>query len=216
MATELWLVRHGQAAFASDNYDQLTDLGWQQARWLGGHLAVMGVDFGRVASGTLRRQQETAQAISESLDTDPEVIPGFEEYAADVLMQNAGFPDRDPNLSRREHFRRLRGVLVDWAAGKTEGAETWADFNARVRAGVAEAISDGDGRVLVASSGGAIALVLAQVMGLGPEKMIEFNLQARNTGITRLVFASGNVYVNMVNAVPHLERPDRIHAETYS
>ena len=77
MATELWLVRHGQAAFASDNYDQLTDLGWQQARWLGGHLAALGLNFGRTASGTLRRQQETAQAISESLDTEPEVIPGI-------------------------------------------------------------------------------------------------------------------------------------------
>ena len=67
-----------------------------------------------------------------------------------------------------------------------------------------------------ASSGGAIALALAQSLGLGPDKMIEFNLQARNTGVTRLVFARGAVYVNMVNAVPHLERPDRKFAETYS
>ncbi|MEM8538926.1 MAG: histidine phosphatase family protein, partial [Pseudomonadota bacterium] len=200
MATELWLVRHGQADFASDDYDRLTDLGWQQSRWLGGHLASLDIGFARVASGTLRRQRETAQAIAESLETEPEVIPGFEEYAADVLMRNAGFADRDPALSRREHFRRLRGVLVDWAAGRAKGAETWEAFNARVRAGVTEAISDGGGRVLVASSGGAIALVLAQALGLGPEKMIEFNLQARNTGITRLVFASGGVYVNMVNA----------------
>ena len=43
---EIILVRHGQAAFASDNYDQLTDLGWQQARWLGEHLAAMGTGLG--------------------------------------------------------------------------------------------------------------------------------------------------------------------------
>ena len=216
MATELWLVRHGQAAFASDNYDQLTELGWQQSRWLGGHLASLGVGFHRIASGTLRRQQETAQAISESLEVAPEVIPGFEEYSADALMRDAGFRDRDPGMSRREHFRRLRGVLIDWSNGKITGAETWEGFNTRVRNAVREAVSDGEGRVLVASSGGAIALAVTQVLGLTAEQMIEFNLQARNTGITRLVFARERVYVNMMNAIPHLERPDRIHAETYS
>ncbi len=216
MATELWLVRHGQASFDSDDYDRLTDLGWQQARWLGGHFASLRVDFARIASGTLRRQQETAQAISESLEASSEVIPGFEEYNADVLMRNAGFQDRDKSFSRREHFSRLRGVLLDWAEGKVEGAETWGAFNARVKNAVGEAISDGGGRVMVASSGGAIALVLAQVLELPPAQMIDFNLQARNTGITRLVFAKTRVYVNMINAVPHLERPDRIHAETYS
>ena len=216
MATELWLVRHGQAAFGADDYDQLTDLGWLQARWLGGHLASLGIPFRRVASGTLRRQKETAQAIAESLDADAEVIPGFEEYSADTLLTNAGFRDRDPSLTRREHFRRLRGVLLDWSEGKVEGAETWQAFNARVRSAVDEAISEGEGPVLVASSGGAIALALMQVLNLSPAQMIEFNLQARNTGITRLVFAKGGVYVNMVNAIPHLERPDRIHAETYS
>lgn len=216
MATELWLVRHGQAAFDSDDYDQLTDLGWQQARWLGGHVAALGSEFARVASGTLRRQRETAAAIAESLEASPEVIPGFEEYDANALMRNAGFQDRDPSLSRSEHFRRLRGVLLDWADGKVEGAESWAAFNARVKNAVEEAVSDGDGRVLVASSGGAIALALAQVMDLSPAQMIDFNLQARNTGISRLVFAKRRVYVNMINAVPHLERPDRIHAETYS
>ncbi|MEM7059883.1 MAG: histidine phosphatase family protein [Pseudomonadota bacterium] len=216
MATELWLVRHGQAAFASDDYDRLTDLGWQQARWLGGHLGSLGLDFARIASGTLRRQKETAQTISESLDASPEIIPGFEEYNADALLTNAGFQDRDPSLSRRDQFRRLRGVLLDWSEGKVEGAETWQAFNVRVKNAVDEAVSDGAGRVLVVSSGGAIALALAQVMGLTPAQMIDFNLQARNTGITRLVFARDRVYVNMINAVPHLERPDRMHAETYS
>ena len=73
------------------------------------------------------------RGIAESLDADPEVIPGFEEYSADALLTNAGFPDRDPSLTRREHFRRLRGILLDWSAGKVEGAETWEDFNTRVR-----------------------------------------------------------------------------------
>ena len=125
MAVELWLVRHGQAAFASDNYDQLTDLGWQQARWLGEHLAAMEVSFDRIAAGTLRRQQETAQAIAETTGGAVETVYGLEEYSAASLLEKAGFCDRDPSMTRREHFRRLRGLLIDWAEGRAESNETW-------------------------------------------------------------------------------------------
>ena len=216
MAVELWLVRHGQAAFATDDYDRLTDLGWQQARWLGEHLAHMGTRFDRIAAGTLRRQQETAQAIAEKVGGEVETIEGFEEYSAHAIMGNAGIRDQDPDLPRREHFRRLRELLLAWSEGRAEGAETWEAFNDRVRRAVAEAVRGGEGRVLVAASGGSIALALMQVMELTPAQMIEFNLQIRNSGVSRLVFSKSRIYVNMFNAIPHLERPDRIHAETYS
>jgi broad specificity phosphatase PhoE len=215
MATELWLVRHGQAAFQADDYDQLTELGWQQARWLGAHLSDMGQVFDRVAAGTLRRQQETAAALADALGATVETVPGLEEYDAHALMTGAGFTDRDPALPRSEHFRRLCALLNDWSEGRVEGAETWEAFRARVMQAVAE-LTRRPGRVIAASSGGAIAMVLAEVLGLQPDRMVDLNLQARNTGISRLVFTSRTVYVNMVNAVPHLERPDRHHAETYS
>ena len=216
MAVELWLVRHGQAAFATGDYDRLTDLGWQQARWLGQHLAHMGTPFDRICAGTLRRQQETATAITDSIGGTVETIPGFEEYDAHGLMTRAGAADQDPDLPRRAHFRRLRGLLLDWSQGQAEGSETWEAYNARARSAVAEATKAGKGRVLVASSGGTIALILMQATGLPVAQMIEFNLQCRNSSVTRLVFASERTYVNMFNAIPHLEHPDRLHAETYS
>ncbi len=220
MAVELWLVRHGQAAFGADDYDRLTDLGWQQSRWLGAHLAEMGARFDRICAGTLRRQQETAAAIAETIGDAGapavETIPGFEEYDAKGLLERAGHRDQDPAMSRRAHFRRLRGLLLNWSAGRAQGSETWQAYNDRARAAVAEAVKAGEGRVLAASSGGTIALILMQVTGLSVEQMIEFNLQCRNSSITRLIFAGERVYVNMFNGIPHLERPDRIHAETYS
>ena len=223
MAVELWLVRHGQAAFATADYDRLTELGRQQARWLGEHLRDMKIGFERIAAGTLRRQQETAQALAEVLGGAVETVPGLEEYDSDRLLEAHGYTAGQENGrggGRREHFQRLRAALLDWAAGHIEGAETWGEFDARVRAAIAELTradraKDG-GRVIAASSGGAIAMALTQVLGIGPDKMVEFNLQARNTGITRLVFAKRTVYFNMFNAIPHLERPERAHAETYS
>lgn len=216
MAVELWLVRHGQAAFASDDYDRLTDLGWQQARWLGEHLAGMEVGFDRVASGTLRRQRETAEAISDELKIAPEVVPGLEEYSAHTLLEKAGFKDRDRSVSRREHFQRLRGLLLDWSEGRAESNETWDDFRARVMGAVGELTGAGKGRVLAAASGGSIAMALTTILKLPADQMIEFNLQIRNTGISRLVFTGSRTYFNMFNAIPHIERPDRRHAETYT
>ena len=219
MAVELWLVRHGQAAFATEDYDRLTDLGRQQAVWLGEHLGDMGLAFDRIAAGTLRRQQETAEAIARVLGGTVETVEGLEEYDSDTLLEAHGYVagqrGGEPG-QRREHFQRLRAALMDWAAGHIEGAESWVEFDARVRAAVARLTEGENGRVLAASSGGAIAMVLTQVLGIGPDKMVEFNLQARNTGITRLVFTKRTVYFNMFNAIPHLERPERRHAETYS
>ena len=216
MAVELWLIRHGQAAFASDDYDRLTDLGWQQARWLGEHLARMETGFDRIASGTLRRQRETAEAISDELRIAPEVVPGLEEYSAHTLLQKAGYKDRDPSVSRREHFQRLRGLLLDWSDGKAESNETWGDFRERVMGAVGELTGSGRGRVLAAASGGSIAMALTTILRLPADQMIEFNLQIRNTGISRLVFTGSRTYFNMFNAIPHIERPDRRHAETYT
>ena len=34
---QIYLVRHGQASFGSSNYDQLSELGFEQARLLGRH-----------------------------------------------------------------------------------------------------------------------------------------------------------------------------------
>lgn len=216
MAVELWLVRHGQAAFGTDDYDRLTDLGWQQARWLAGHLQAQGHSFARIAAGTLRRQQETAQALAETLGGDVEVIPGFEEYDADALIRSTGSA-KGPRLPRREHFQRLRTAMSDWArGGLPEMPETWDAFGERTRAAVDTLIGKGQGPVLAASSGGAIAMIVAQTLGLAPERMIELNLQARNTAITRLIFTGRTTYLNMFNAVPHLEHPTRRDFETYS
>ncbi len=223
MAVELWLVRHGQAAFATDDYDRLTELGRQQAVWLGEHLREMGIAFDRIAAGRLRRQQETARALTEVLGGTLETVPELEEYDSDRLLEAHAYvagPAGGQGGGRREHFQRLRAALIAWAAGHIEGAETWGQFDARVRAAIAELTRSGrtkdGGRVIAASSGGAIAMALTQVLGIGPDKMVEFNLQARNTGITRLVFTKRTVYFNMFNAIPHLERPERAHAETYS
>ena len=49
----LYLVRHGQASFGADDYDQLSELGHKQSVRLGEYFARKGVHFDALIAGTL-------------------------------------------------------------------------------------------------------------------------------------------------------------------
>ena len=68
----LHLVRHGQASFGAEDYDQLSALGARQCLALGQHYARRGVRFAGVLRGSLRRHQQSLAAFAE----------GFAEGAA--------------------------------------------------------------------------------------------------------------------------------------
>ena len=105
MAT-LYLVRHGQASFGADDYDQLSDLGHRQSRLLGEYLADRGVRPARVMTGSLRRQRQTWQGMAEGLASRgidcPEsmIRPGLDEYDAECLLAAMVASDR-PGSDKR-------------------------------------------------------------------------------------------------------------------
>ena len=59
---QVYLVRHGQASFGAADYDQLSPTGVEQARVLGRWFAQCGHRFTRVATGSLKRHRQTAEA----------------------------------------------------------------------------------------------------------------------------------------------------------
>ncbi|HTM52937.1 MAG TPA: phosphoglycerate mutase family protein, partial [Pirellulales bacterium] len=91
----LALVRHGQASFFSDNYDQLSPVGEQQARLLSEYWLKRGARFDQVYSGPRVRQLETAaiagQAFVEAGLSWPEavVVPELDEHQVDRLIKLA-------------------------------------------------------------------------------------------------------------------------------
>src|SRR5262245_21004338 len=62
----LTLVRHAQASFFTDHYDQLSPLGEKQARSLGEYWARRGTEFDEVYTGPRRRHQQTAAAVADA------------------------------------------------------------------------------------------------------------------------------------------------------
>lgn len=221
----LYLVRHGQPDFAG-NYDSLTSLGTQQSTWLGEHFATLGLNFARVASGTLQRQVQTCDLMlaSMGLRVTPLRDARFNEYDHASLLSFFEGGDSVQRLraagDRRGYFTAIRESLFAWSRheGPIMNGESWADFGGRIHGAVA-ALCDGldrDDKVLIVSSGGVIGRYTAAAIDAGPQAAIQLNLQTRNTGVTEIVRAGSGARVVAFNGVAHLERPDRAYAVTFS
>ena len=218
---ELILVRHGQASFGADDYDKLSELGWRQSRWLGEYFAERGIAFDRVVRGSLRRHAETLAGIAEGMALPLEGAEDarLNEYDANALL-NAHLKGgaKPQGGDRREHFRILREAMYTWTDGTLAGAphEPFTEFRGRVLAALEAARAAQAKRVLVVSSGGPISTILAEVLGMPLRGAVDLNLQTRNTGITELQAGASRIHCVSFNNVPHLDRPDRAGALTYS
>lgn len=219
----IYLVRHAQASFGTDDYDRLSELGHRQAQWLGEYFAERNLRFERVLTGTLRRQRETAANILEQMGAagagvEPIIHPGLDEYHAGPIYL-AYTRGRDPVTDQRSDYRAywqtFRKAMGHWAEhGLDDVPESWEAFGARMRAALTAA-AEGTGRderVLVVSSGGAISRAIADITGASAATAIELNLQYRNTGISELIATPGRLRLLSFNHIPHLERDGRSEA----
>lgn len=229
----IFLVRHGQAAFGTDEYDRLTPQGFEQSRLLGHYFAGRGVLFDAVVTGTLRRQIETAAAVTNELSESggtspaPERFAGLNEYDPAALVTaftgapiatDARSAARDPAVVK-EHFRVLRKALLAWAAGKISpaGMPDWAAFQAGAVAALIWARERfSDGNVLIVSSGGPIAAAVAQALLAPPETAIELNLRIRNTAITEFATSPNRHQLVCFNSIAHIEQQADARLATYA
>lgn len=233
---ELTLVRHAQASFGTEDpvaYDALSELGFQQARWLGEHLTDLGQRFDLVVTGDLRRHRQTLEGIRAGAASpawpEAEVMAGLNEHPFHLLLSAyRDFRPDDPLVAawqaspgeRRAFFRLLKQALKAWQAGamSADYLQPWSDYIGAIEAVLAQLQRRAahTERILAISSGGTIACAVGLVLDLSPEKMVELNLQARNTGVTRLVVTPRAVRLVEYNAIAHLERGDRRQAVTYA
>jgi broad specificity phosphatase PhoE len=64
----LYLVRHGQASFGAENYDELSELGHRQSVRLGEYFAQKGISFDRLIAGTLNRHKQTLGDVLQGMN----------------------------------------------------------------------------------------------------------------------------------------------------
>ncbi|MEX0312397.1 MAG: histidine phosphatase family protein [Tateyamaria sp.] len=215
--SHITLIRHGQAnTHAKDeaSYDQLSALGHQQSVWLGAHLRDTHQHHTRLFTGTLKRHRETAQGIDTGMTATEDPRLNELEYftMAQALEAEHGIKAPDEPAEFVHHFPK---VLTHWRDDMLEGApERFHEFEARIRDALDD-IGRGDGPALVVTSGGLIAMAMRLHLGLDIPAMANVALAIMNTSMHRLHPIGGTWSPVMFNAIPHLEHPDRHHAQTH-
>lgn len=212
------LVRHGQASFGADDYDVLSEVGWEQSRLLGRYLAERGVTPDVLLSGDMRRHRETAEGMCEGAgwSVGRTADPGWDEF--DHLGVVAAHPEfGDAGELDRRGFQRLFELATQrWTAGVDDGdyAEPWPSFVSRVAAALDRACSAaGSGEtVVVVSSGGPIAAACATLVdpdGQDPPTLARtwarFNTVCVNSGVSRVLVGSTGTRMLTFNEHAHLE-----------
>jgi broad specificity phosphatase PhoE len=240
--TEIVLVRHGQASYGKANYDKLSQLGEQQAIWLGEYLAHNQIDFDALWRGDMFRHEETALGILKGIsqycasnqengellsakmsDSHIEVYPGLNEFdfqsVADAFIALEPSAKPADDAPRSEFYRLLKKSMLAWSSGKLDDMglpESWQNFQNRVMDTLNAAVASGKKRVVLSTSGGAIAMAVGQVLGTDAATMVNLNLQIRNTSITQIYANKHSMHLHQFNGIPHLETPERRESISYS
>lgn len=215
---EITLIRHGQAntgARSEADYDRLSDLGRRQARWLGEYLSDSG-GYARVISGGLNRQRQTAEALNR--DGRPLLIdPRLNELdyfgLSEFLTRKRGVPFPE---NAAEFAAHVVQVLDVWRNEPlAEGLERYDDFRARILGAARAAAGGADERVVLVTSTGVIATLIAIALGLDTVAKARLFLRVMNTSVHRFELVGDEIHLLQFGAVPHLDRPGRRASQTY-
>lgn len=216
----LILIRHAQARLGSRDYDRLSARGQTQARALADRLAPVLAGPVDLWSGTLRRHQQTLEPVA-GRGRAVERTPDLDEFATAALVRAAlKASDRDdPSVPAREqladparHLPELLAwfpeVLAAWQRDALDVARVgrWDDFRQRVtrpEPAWRKAV-DNDRSVVVFSSAGVVATVLAELAGKPLAWQRSVAVQLYNASLSEMRRIDGRWVVAMCNGVAHL------------
>lgn len=219
----LYLIRHGQASFGAEDYDNLSPLGHRQSVRLGEYFAQKGLVFNLVITGSLRRHAQTWAGISKggNFGMAPLLWAGLNEYDSEAVIraihpQPLEKPDSPEKF--RHHFRLLRDGLTQWMNGVVSptGMPNYAEFVQGVTSALDHVRMQCTGNVLIVSSGGPISTAIGNLLGTTPEMTVELNFRIRNTSVTELVFNPKKHMLVTYNTLPHLEEAKYSDWVTYA
>jgi broad specificity phosphatase PhoE len=207
----LLLLRHGQGSMGTSDYDQLSELGYRQARSAGARLARADLSIGQVWSGALARQQDTALAVLAELGRPPSDLRTdvrLDEYDPRGVLgaDTAGdpFAAATTPASGRALQVTLDEALARWIQGGADYPEPHGAFTARVDAAITS-LAAIPGTTLAVTSAGVIAVACAQLTGLPADRWPALARIAVNASITKLITGSTGTHLLTFNDHAHLE-----------
>ncbi len=217
----IYLLRHGQASFGSNNYDQLSPVGHQQARVLGQALKARGVQAEVLVSGNMQRHKETAAGVTAEMglnlplqehlgvnefDHENVIEVAQPRYVDKVAMMGEMAATGDPRRAFQTFFR---DAVSRWVGGNhdDEYNEPWSVFKLRCVSALDDLVklTPVKGHVLVFTSGGTISVICAHLLGLNDAQAFTINWTLANAGITKIQVGRDGLHLISVNEHAHVE-----------
>ena len=215
MAT-IYLVRHGQASFGAENYDKLSDLGCRQATVVGEYFRDHGVRFDAVYSGDLSRQRNTARlaVASQPAEVPHHIDARFNEIENDLQLKYL-MPDVikiNPKIeamvnkglsSSKDYQKVIEAVFNYWVSPVCNDTrlQSWAAFSGGARQAMSDVMHEqGAGKTIgIFTSGGTLATIVAQVLGLDGEKTYQLYEPIFNCSVTQLFYSRSKISLSYYN-----------------
>lgn len=228
----LFLVRHAQASFLSQNYDRLSALGETQARLLGEYWAQRHAVFDRVCTGPAIRHRQTAQIAGEAYRRMgrnfplPVLAEEFDEFQGEAVLAQSlpqllakngkihklqdVLQNSSSEAEKRANFQRLfEAVISMWVNGEInpQAVESWPEFCARVNRGLSAFLANcGKGeQILIFSSGGPVGVAVQRALHLSSQDSLRVAWMSRNCSFSEFLFSGDRFMLSSFNSFPHLE-----------
>ena len=215
--SEIIIVRHGQAQTGAKDeasYDKLSDLGHQQAAWLGEYWAGFR-PFDLVLSGTMQRQIETGRSLGLASVTYAEDSRLNEMYyfgLAEFLKKHRSLA---APANQEEFQTHVRDVLGAWSRAEVcDNLESYSDFCTRILDCVRE-VAESSERTVIISSTGVIATLMAVALDLDMVRKTDVFLKIAHTSVHRFEVVGEEIRLIQFCATPHLDMPDRLALRTH-
>lgn len=227
-------IRHGQASLFKKDYDNLSELGWQQAELLGRYMAEQSIQVDKIFVGPLKRHAQTLEGIRKGFDgrgilpIGAQVIEGLREHKLPEILRAVtptlietneeikAIATRSTPTEKEKikaHFRLFEKVFLMWAKEEIDdlyaGYHTFKEFRATANAALEEIKSEtkkGES-VIVVTSGGPVGASVGDTLLLPIKKMCEVSWEVYNASMTSYKLTKNNFRLISFNAIPHLTDP---------
>ncbi len=226
--TTIYLIRHGQASFGQDDYDQLSELGERQASHLGKAFCKRLKGFDAIALGNMQRHKQTAENCLSEMgckleDVNPIVNSGWNEYDhQDILAQlmpelaNAAGVEKfiaEQDNPKQAFEKTFNDAVNRWMEGQHDSdyVESWENFKARVQSAFGDIVQQyRDAKhIAVFTSGGPISLLSQHFLGVPEQSLMQLNWTIVNCGITKVVTTGSRTFIATLNEHVHFEAENK-------
>jgi broad specificity phosphatase PhoE len=231
--SNIFLIRHGQASFLEDEYDNLSDKGIVQSEALGSYFLKNKVHFDKIYIGKLKRHQQTFEGFSTSFFksgielpnpiylnelNEHQALEAFKLAYNDFVITNKNANKlfekikEESRLYHKNYLQIFSLFFKEFVSGKYplngHPVQCWSDFRIQTKKGIATVLENtNQGETIgIFTSGGTKSSIIGDSLGLRDQKISELNMAIRNSSFSQLYFSNNKLNILSFNEVPHLTK----------